>query len=68
MRTVLRTDDDVFVTLPNKTISEMICYNKSRREPRSRLVARSWERPHLKFKVCLSRQCVWMWPAKQAPA
>lgn len=29
----------------------MIIYNKSRREARNRLVARSWERPFLKFKV-----------------
>lgn len=53
MRTLLRTDDDVFVTLPNKTIADMIVFNKSRREARSRLVARSWERPYLKFKVKL---------------
>lgn len=34
-----------------QTIADMIVFNKSRREARSRLVARSWERPYLKFKV-----------------
>lgn len=34
-----------------QTIADMIVYNKSRREARNRLVARSWERPFLKFKV-----------------
>lgn len=34
-----------------QTIADMVVYNKSRREARSRLVARSWERPFLKFKV-----------------
>jgi hypothetical protein len=34
-----------------QTIADMIVYNKSRREARNRLVARSWERPYLKFKV-----------------
>lgn len=36
---------------PEQTIADMIVYNKSRREARNRLVARSWERPYLKFKV-----------------
>lgn len=39
-----------------QTIADMIVYNKSRREARSRLVTRSWERPYLKFKVCTSLQ------------
>jgi hypothetical protein len=40
----------------------MIVFNKTKRVARDRLVARSWERPYLRFKVAVRRYnvgCVW---------
>ncbi|WIA40942.1 hypothetical protein OEZ86_004596 [Tetradesmus obliquus] len=57
LRTLMRTDDDVLVTVPNKifsdsTISDMVIYNRSRRDARRRFKMRNMkERQMMKFKV-----------------
>ncbi|KAF8062759.1 D-threonine aldolase [Scenedesmus sp. PABB004] len=54
MRTLVRGLDDELVAVPNKSISDMVVYNKSaRREARSPLTSKSRERQTLRFKVKL---------------
>ncbi|KAF6252936.1 Mechanosensitive ion channel-domain-containing protein [Scenedesmus sp. NREL 46B-D3] len=52
LRTLMRTEDDVLVTVPNKAISDMVIYNRSRRDARRRFNMRNTkQRQTMKFKV-----------------
>lgn len=53
MRTVMRTDDDVVVTIPNKTVADMIVYNRSAEVRRSRLASANRQTENIKLRLRL---------------
>ncbi|WIA34675.1 hypothetical protein OEZ86_012989 [Tetradesmus obliquus] len=51
MRTTLRTEDDILVTVPNKTVADMIVFNRSATISRGRLASANRKSEPLKLKL-----------------
>ncbi|KAF8061339.1 dapb3 [Scenedesmus sp. PABB004] len=66
MRTTLRTDDDAVLTIPNKTVADMIIFNRSTSLSRSRLAKANRRAEALKLRVKLPHASVPRLPELQA--